>query len=156
VEQVLADHPSHPAARQLKIYLLEKMSRFVEASELKHAVSEDSARKDAEPEQTGEPARKASGARSGMREGPSSGRDETAREEPGSSSEPGEEQFAPGETPGRESRSPEEKRSGLSEEKEPRNTAEISVIIITSVYVQGALEHCLLSVSVHCVLSDIR
>src|SRR5699024_6077346 len=46
VEQVLADHPSHPAARQLKIYLLEKKSRFVEASELKHAVNEESVRED--------------------------------------------------------------------------------------------------------------
>ena len=42
VEEVLQDHSSHPAAKRLKIKLLEKKRRFVEASELKHEVSQRS------------------------------------------------------------------------------------------------------------------
>lgn len=39
IEEVLDEQPSHPAAKQLKIQLLEKKRRFVEASELKHEIS---------------------------------------------------------------------------------------------------------------------
>lgn len=39
VEKVLEDKPHHSAARNLKIEILEKKRRFVEASELKHEVS---------------------------------------------------------------------------------------------------------------------
>jgi len=39
IEGVLADSPDHPEARQLKIQILEKKRRFVEASELKHEIS---------------------------------------------------------------------------------------------------------------------
>lgn len=41
IEQVLDDQPSHPAAKQLKIQLLEKKRRFVEASELKHEINKE-------------------------------------------------------------------------------------------------------------------
>ncbi|MDZ7716631.1 MAG: glycosyltransferase [Balneolaceae bacterium] len=43
VEHVLNDQPGHPEAKQIKLEILEKKRRFVEASELKHElkVSED-------------------------------------------------------------------------------------------------------------------
>jgi glycosyltransferase involved in cell wall biosynthesis len=39
IEKVLKNKPDHPSARNLKIEILEKKRRFVEASELKHEVS---------------------------------------------------------------------------------------------------------------------
>ena len=41
VEQVLKHQPNHPKAKQLKIQILEKKRRFVEASELKHELVAD-------------------------------------------------------------------------------------------------------------------
>lgn len=45
LEEVLEERPSHPAAKQLKIEILEKKRRFVEASELKHEISRSAAQK---------------------------------------------------------------------------------------------------------------
>lgn len=52
VEEVLAEQPSHPAAKQLKIKLLEKKSRFVEASELKHEISKSQSTAQKQPRET--------------------------------------------------------------------------------------------------------
>lgn len=46
IEEVLGNKPDHPAARNLKIEILEKKRRFVEASELKHEVSKSQTKKD--------------------------------------------------------------------------------------------------------------
>ncbi|SMO36060.1 glycosyltransferase [Fodinibius sediminis] len=57
IEEVLEDRPSHPAAKQLKIQLLEKKRRFVEASELKHEVNKkvlSEQKKDEEHAESGE------------------------------------------------------------------------------------------------------
>jgi GT2 family glycosyltransferase/Tfp pilus assembly protein PilF len=43
VEEVLQNEPSNPDAKQLKIELLERQRRFVEASELKHELQADTA-----------------------------------------------------------------------------------------------------------------
>src|SRR5699024_5124926 len=39
IEHVLADHPNHSPAKQIKVKLLEKKRRLVEASEIKHEIS---------------------------------------------------------------------------------------------------------------------
>lgn len=103
IEQVLDDQPSHPAAKQLKIQLLEKKRRFVEASELKHEINQ---------------------------------KESLTKKESG-------------ETISQEPQSPEEYDQ---EEQE----AEITLIIPTTIYGKGALEHCLLSVSEHCKTSEIQ
>ncbi len=46
IDEVLDQHPSHGAARNLKIEILEKKRRYVEASELKHEVSKSKQEKD--------------------------------------------------------------------------------------------------------------
>jgi GT2 family glycosyltransferase len=51
VEQILADHPEHQPAKQLKIEILERKRRFVEASELKHELGRsEQAQKPVPPE----------------------------------------------------------------------------------------------------------
>ncbi|NGP87326.1 glycosyltransferase [Fodinibius halophilus] len=54
IEEVLESEPSHQKAQQLKIEILEKKRRFVEASELKHEVNRSQV---SEPEETDEPSR---------------------------------------------------------------------------------------------------
>ncbi|MGD8749602.1 MAG: glycosyltransferase, partial [Balneolaceae bacterium] len=44
-EGVLGEKPDHPEARKLKIQILEKKRRFVEASELKHEISKSKTKK---------------------------------------------------------------------------------------------------------------
>lgn len=51
IEKVLQDTPAHPAAQNLKIEILEKKRRFVEASELKYEVSKSQKQSQATKEQ---------------------------------------------------------------------------------------------------------
>jgi len=56
IEEVLDEFPGHAGARNLKIEILEKKRRFVEASELKHEVNKSKAKQDrSEEEQEQEP-----------------------------------------------------------------------------------------------------
>jgi glycosyltransferase involved in cell wall biosynthesis len=120
IEEVLQERPSHPAAKQLKIKILEKKRRFVEASELKHEVNRSAA--DAEEQKS------------------------TTQSQPGVS-EPEPKPAAPQPQAETEPEAKDEQPSPKSkEQKEPG----VSLIIPTTIYGKGALEHCLLSISEHC------
>ncbi len=58
IEEVLEHNPSHSGARNLKIEILEKKRRYVEASELKHQVSKSQKKQKQEKEQRQETAPK--------------------------------------------------------------------------------------------------
>ena len=58
IEEVLEHNPSHSGARNLKIEILEKKRRYVEASELKHQVSKSQKKQKQEKEQQQETAPK--------------------------------------------------------------------------------------------------
>ena len=58
IEEVLEHNPSHSGARNLKIEILEKKRRYVEASELKHQVSKSQKKQKQEKEQQKETAPK--------------------------------------------------------------------------------------------------
>src|SRR5699024_1287696 len=55
IEQVLTDHPNHSPAKQIKVKLLEKKRRFVEASELKHEISRTTTEKPQKEDSEREP-----------------------------------------------------------------------------------------------------
>src|SRR5699024_7968454 len=120
IEQVLADHPNHSPAKQIKVKLLEKKRRFVEASELKHEISRTT---------TEEPQKKSS------------------EQEP----EPEVEESASAEAVKPEPE-PKQPLPAPTEDHEPS----ISLIIPTTTYGKGALEHCLMSISEHCNTADLK
>ncbi|MCW9706920.1 glycosyltransferase [Fodinibius salsisoli] len=119
IEEVLAERPSHPAAKQLKIKILERKRRFVEASELKHEVNRDTPTEPEQKENENQP-----------------------------------------ETPVTETTTTDSEEV-VEEEQEaetaaPKSEPEISLIIPTTIYGKGALEHCLVSISEHCNTDNLQ